>query len=187
MTLFLSAGSLSVDRLRELLHYFGDNPIIVKDYVKSQKHYWEEACYVPNPSNFENALKVINRFIELQGDNFQGGLVLREYIELEPLGVHSKSKMPLTKEYRIFILNGHPISINNYWEDQIYSKENIPFHQFDKLYKEIKSNFYTMDIAKRKNGAWVIIELGDAQVAEFIGANGLDKFYQKLSMIKHQY
>lgn len=37
--------------------------------------------------------------------------------------------------------------------------------EFEPILPTIKSNFFTMDIAKRKNGGWIIVELGDGQVA----------------------
>ncbi len=36
-------------------------------------------------------------------------------------------------------------------------------------------------IGKQKNGNWIIIELGDAQVAEYIGEQRLDDFYDHFS------
>ena len=37
------------------------------------------------------------------------------------------------------------------------------------MFKSINSYFFTVDIAKKTNGEWIIIELEDAQVAEFLG------------------
>ncbi|HLE30660.1 MAG TPA: ATP-grasp domain-containing protein [Anaerolineales bacterium] len=31
--------------------------------------------------------------------------------------------------------------------------------------KNVQSRFFTMDVARRKDGRWLIVELGDAQVA----------------------
>lgn len=168
------------DKLSELLAVFNGAPIIVKDYVKSQKHYWNEACYIPNSSDIAQVKRVINKFIELQGENFQGGLVLREFVELEPIGFHARSHMPLTKEYRVFVLQHKPISINRYWDDGEYNDEDIDLEPFAAILDIIKSNFFTVDIAKKKNGDWIIMELGDGQVAEYLGDAGLDDFYQLL-------
>jgi hypothetical protein len=77
-------------------------------------------------------------------------------------------------------LNGRRVALNNYWDEKVYSEEDIPWQHFEQLYKDVKSHFYTMDIAKQKNGDWIIIELGDAQVAEHIGEQGLDDFYDHL-------
>ena len=40
--------------------------------------------------------------------NHTRGLVCREFVELEPLARHSKSGMPLTKEFRLFFLDARP-------------------------------------------------------------------------------
>ena len=38
-----------------------------------------------------------------------------------------------------------------------------------------------MDIAKKKNGEWIIMELGDAQVAGLPESVDCDQFYKKLA------
>lgn len=185
-TVSIKAKNISLTQLKEILSTFNSTAIIIKDYVKSQKHHWFEACYIPNANDLGQAERIVNKFIELQGDNLEGGLVFRQFVELESVGIHPKSKMPLTMEYRIFILNGTPISIIKYWDDGNYTNSEIPIDQFTDIFKKIKSNFFTVDIAKLKNGDWVIIELGDGQVAEHMGTSGLDGFYQQLSAIEGQ-
>jgi hypothetical protein len=39
-----------IDVVMEKLLVFGSEPVIVKDYVKSEKHRWAEACFIPDPS-----------------------------------------------------------------------------------------------------------------------------------------
>lgn len=169
--------------LGQLLSKFGNNPIIVKDYVKSQKHYWNEACYIQDASNTEHAYKIVKKFVKLQGDNFQGGLVFRKFLEQNPIGFHPKSKMPLAKEYRVFILNGEPIAVNKYWDGcDYYDNDILPLKKFRTLFKEINSNFFTVDIAQTKGGDWIIIELGDGQVAEYMDNKSLNDFYQTLAL-----
>jgi hypothetical protein len=73
------------------LEPFGTHPVILKDYVKSQKHYWHEACFIPSAANEIAVSKVLQRFLELQGGQTESGLVFREYITFEPIGAHSKS------------------------------------------------------------------------------------------------
>lgn len=183
MSVFYPGHSIPEDeQLAEIMTVFGSKPIIVKDYVKSQKHYWKEACFIPDASNIVQVKNIVNKFIELQGDSFQGGLVFREFIDLEPIGTHSKSQMPLTKEYRLFILNKKLITCSEYWKDGEYgNSEQIDYDEFNDIFESIRSNFFTVDIAKKKGGGWMIIELGDGQVAEFLGKTGLDNFYEALS------
>src|SRR5204863_5332052 len=95
-------GKFDMDRVMELLRTFGDSPLVLKDYVKSQKHAWEEACYIPSASDRQAVERVVTRFLELQGPDLVGGLVFREFAAFEPVGSHSRSGMPLTLEYRLF-------------------------------------------------------------------------------------
>ncbi|MFE4519256.1 ATP-grasp domain-containing protein, partial [Kitasatospora sp. NPDC056783] len=59
----------------------GHGPAIVKDYVKSRKHEWHEACYVPELADLATVGRVVERFVELQGEFLAGGVVLRRYEE----------------------------------------------------------------------------------------------------------
>jgi hypothetical protein len=151
--------------IHEVLRQFGDQPVVVKDYVKSQKHYWDEACFIPRASDAAGAERVVARFLELQEDSLTGGLVFREYIELEPLGSHEKSGMPLTKEFRIFFLDAQPVLISEYWDQGRYGDLQPPLERFLDVAAKVQSRFFTMDVAKRRDDDWIIIELGDGQVA----------------------
>ncbi|MFK7949571.1 MAG: ATP-grasp domain-containing protein [Saprospiraceae bacterium] len=59
----------------------------------------------------------------------------------------------------------------------------LPQKSFKSVIQNIKSNFFTMDIAKQKNGDWIIMELGDGQVSGL--ADNVDKalFYNKFRVI----
>lgn len=85
------------DQIREKLDVFSGKPIIVKDYVKSRKHEWNDACYINNTSSDFEVKRVVNNFICRQADNLNEGLVFREFINLEFLKNHSKSGMPLQR------------------------------------------------------------------------------------------
>lgn len=147
------------------LNEFGDQPVILKDYVKSQKHYWHEACFIPRASDHQHAEKVIRRFMELQADDLNIGLVFRAYADLESLGQHAQSGMPTAREYRVFYWNGVPLITSPYWESGEASPDLPPIEMFGGIAKQIRSPFFTMDVAKLSGGGWIIVELGDGQVA----------------------
>ena len=108
-TLWLPAAvpaDLDWDAVYAALKSFRTAPIIVKGYVKSRKHEWNEACYIPDASDPRQAGAVIQTFLTRQGSEFQGGLVLRAFEPFVALTSHSRSGMPLTREYRLFFLNG---------------------------------------------------------------------------------
>lgn len=164
-----------------LLAPLGDAPIIVKDYVKSQKHAWSEACFIASAADGEAVRRVVTRFVELQGAGLVGGLVFREFVELEPLTTHSKSGMPLTKEFRVFFLDGRPLLTAAYWEEGEYHDELPPSDLFLDVAARVESRFFTMDVARRTDGQWIIMELGDGQVAGLPERLEASRFYQALA------
>ncbi|WP_310830154.1 ATP-grasp domain-containing protein [Paenibacillus pedocola] len=159
---------------------FGQSPLIVKDYVKSRKHEWTDACYIPDASDHENVRRVVSNFVERQGDGLSEGIVLREFVPLEYLQTHDKSGMPLSKEYRIFFLDQQIIAFLNYWDDAAYDEEQPELTPFRDIARTITSRFFTMDIAKTSEGRWIIVELGDGGVSGLPVQMDVSAFYEKL-------
>lgn len=173
-------GDMSMPRIMELLRPFGDAAMIVKDFVKSRKHEWNEACYIPSASDAAAVERVVRRFVELQGDDLSEGLVFREFVEFEPLTVHSRSGMPLTNEWRLFFLDSRPVSALHYWDEGDYGDAMPPADQFGAAAALVRSRFFTMDVARRRDGEWLIVELGDGQVAGLPERADVPAFYRAL-------
>jgi hypothetical protein len=174
-------GEFDPDAVMDLLRPFGDAPIIVKDYVKSQKHAWAEACFIPSATDREAVGRVVRRFLELQGPDLAGGLVFREFIEFEPVGRHPRSGMPLTLEYRLFFLDGRPLLVTPYWEGADYEGAGPPVERFTALAAGVRSRFFTMDVARKRDGDWLVVELGDGQVAGLPDDADVGAFYRGLA------
>lgn len=175
-----TTGDVSTDEIMELLRPFGSAPVVVKDFVKSRKHEWAEACFIPSASDRPSAERVVRRFLELQDDDLSEGLVFREFVEFEPLGRHPKSGMPLTKEFRLFFLDGQLVFWTPYWEGADYQGSVPPVERFAAVAGCVRSRFFTMDVAQRRGGDWLIVELGDAQVAGLPEHADVDEFYKAL-------
>lgn len=159
---------------------FGECSVILKDYVKSAKHYWDTACFISNVANFDITNSVVSNFINVRGD-IEGGFVFRKYVPLEKIGKHPTSKVPIVNEYRLFFLKGKLIDLSTYWAEGNYIE--VPdTTKFEKVAKEIDSNFFSMDIAKTVKGDWIIIELGDGQVAGLPESFKVEQFYQRLKI-----
>jgi len=173
-------GEFNISEFESQISTFGNKPIVIKDYVKSQKHYWLEACYIPDPSNTEQVNSVVKKFIELQDVDFNEGLVFREFVDLEELTNHSESGMPLTKEFRVFVRNNKIMTTYKYWDEGDYKDVEPVLERFEEILQEIDSKFFTMDIAKKKDGEWIIVELGDGQVAGLPDNANKDEFYKHL-------
>jgi hypothetical protein len=174
------AECLDMGRVMKELVAFGNKPLILKDYVKSRKHEWAEACYIPSASDREAVEPVVKRFLELQGEEISGGLVFREYVPLQNIGTHSKSGMPLTKEFRLFFFDAQVLHSSEYWTEGDYSGDKPPVEMFQGVAQQVQSRFFTMDVAQRTDGTWIIVELGDGQVAGLPNQIDANHFYQAL-------
>jgi hypothetical protein len=170
-----------MDQVMELLQPFGSAAIIVKDFVKSRKHEWNEACFIPSASDQLAVERVVRRFLELQDDDLNEGLVFREFVEFEPLTTHARSGMPLTKEFRLFYFDGQLSYSCKYWDQGDYHDLQPPLDRFAEIARQIESRFFSMDVAKRRDGDWLIMELGDGQVAGLPENADVDKFYSLLA------
>ena len=172
----------SIEELIEKSKIFGQKSVILKDYVKSEKHDWDMACFVENVSNIDNLRQTINNLVKLRDKYLNEGIVIREFVELNDLAIHSKSGMPLTEEYRLFFYDNKLVGIYDYWEEGEYKLSKPDTKEFEDIAIQIESNFFSMDIARQKNGEMIIIELGDGQVAGLPDKVDRNEFYQQLKI-----
>jgi hypothetical protein len=171
----------SIKTLIDKSKNFDGKAVIVKDYVKSEKHYWNTACFVQNSNDIEKLSETIKNLMSLRGNYLNEGIVIREYIELNILTNHSKSGMPLSEEYRLFFYKNEILCILNYWEEVEYGNMDIDLKLFENIAKNIENNFFTMDIAKNRHGEYIIIELGDGQVSGLPENADKNVIYKKIS------
>ncbi len=172
----------SIEKLLEKSKVFKQKSVILKDYVKSEKHDWETACFVPDASNIDRLKQTISNLVILRDKYLNEGIVVREFVELNYLTIHSKSGMPLTEEYRLFFCNKKLVGIYDYWEEGEYKLSKPDTTEFEEIAKQVESNFFSMDIARQKNGALIIIELGDGQVAGLTDKADSNEFYKQLKI-----
>lgn len=146
------------DVIQSLAKELGAEALIVKDFVKSQKGYWDSACYVPDTSDTEHLERVVRLFLALQADSLNEGLVFKEFVPR------------LGNEVRTFWYNGELL-------DSTPGVE-LPLEWLTKAIAKIPSKFFSVDIAQRADGSWTIIEVGDGQVSGLSWAP--EDYYQKL-------
>lgn len=118
---------------------------VLKDFVKSESAYWAEACFVPDA---ETLPKVVNRFLELRGTLYTGGLVLREFVP------------NIEGEVRTF---WHDQRLVHSTHPDLIFKHPLP-EWLKKCALNLKSRFVTIDLILAK-GNWQILEVGDGQVS----------------------
>lgn len=177
---------ISYTMVMQLLMRFSGEPLILRDYTRAERQYWYEACYISSASDETAVRNTINRLIELRGDKLEGGLVFREFVEFQPLvDQHSRYRMPLVKEFRFFFLHHQPIATVHYWNVPDYGLEDAPDPaQFSAVTEQVRSNFFTLDVAQRMDGTWMILDLGDAQVASLPEMTHVDDFYRAIASVE---
>jgi hypothetical protein len=132
----------------------GPGPAVLRDYVKSMKHYWHEAAYIPDTADHPAAWKVAARFRELRGDEFTGGFVLRRFEELTSAEARTWWAGGICR-----LVTAHPDTPGDLPPD-------IDLEPFTPLIRELGLPFVTADLALRADGTWRVVELGDGQVSD---------------------
>ena len=143
-----------------------EGAFVVKDYVKSRKHEWYDACFIKNISDRNETFRVINNFLNRQRENFEGGVVLRKFESLKSIGNHKDSGMPISEEYRVFVFKGEILISDNYWSEN--EEVNISEDEYvwiESIASKIESSFVTIDLARKTDGSLIIMEIGDGQVS----------------------
>ncbi|MCW8139165.1 MAG: ATP-grasp domain-containing protein [Planctomycetota bacterium] len=100
-----------------------------------------------------------------RGADLEGGLVLREFVALERVGAHPRSGMPLSVEARAFLLEGAPVHVLPYWEGTAARVPPPPISRFLPALRGLGSPFLAVDLARRADGEWLLLEVGDGQVS----------------------
>ncbi|GAB7038804.1 MULTISPECIES: ATP-grasp domain-containing protein [Catenuloplanes] len=138
------------DQARELLK---DGPAVLRDYTKSAKHHWHEAAYVPRLADADAAWRVASRLRELRGDDFTGGFVLRRF---EPLTAPEVRTWWIAGEARL--VGPHPDTPEDVGTPDLTA--------VTPLVARLGLPFVTVDLARREDGEWRVVELGDGQVSD---------------------
>ncbi|MFF7019532.1 ATP-grasp domain-containing protein [Streptomyces klenkii] len=132
----------------------GGGPGIVKDFVKSRKHEWHEACYVPDLADTDRLAAVVARFVELQDAFLAGGVVLRAFERFTGAG-----------EARVWWVDGRPVLVTAH-PDHPDRRPEPALDAVAPLVAALGCRFVTTDLARREDGEWRVVEVGDGQVSD---------------------
>jgi len=142
----------------ELAQELGPSPWIVKDHVKSAKEAWFRACFVPEEADFDDFSAICTRLLELRGDRFARGFVVKKYLELATLPGWTPEQRRVTDEHRLVFWEGELVAHAPYYDvDGTALDETL----FAWIGEAIDSPFFTADVARLANGDFTVIELND--------------------------
>ncbi len=160
---------------------FGQSGVIVKDWIKSRKENWYDACYMPSAQDKAEVERVIGNFLAYMGETFTGGLVLREFRRYRKIGNHPKSGMPLSNEWRSFVAWGKVIYQCPYWDVDLTGISAPPSTSYvESAVQGIRSPFFAVDCAELEDGGWEIVEINVGESAGIPRYGDAETFYQCL-------
>ncbi|PSK93753.1 hypothetical protein CLV63_116160 [Murinocardiopsis flavida] len=144
------------ERLAALAAPLGPGPGMVKDYVKSRKHEWDDACYVPDLADTATLHRVAARMVRLQGDDLCGGVVVRVFADLTGA------------EVRVWWIRGRPAAAGAHPDtpEQAPALATAATDAVAPMVQALGHPFVTTDLAASPDGAWTVVEVGDGQVSD---------------------
>jgi hypothetical protein len=172
--------------VQQVKDYFkSDAPLMMKDFLKSLKYEWYDACLIKDGSDAKEIMRITTNFFELRGRDFVGGLVYRKLLDLKRAGIHPKTRTPVPIEYRTFFLHQKPMVTISIWEKEVgidYGAEGSPPPQdfLESIGKKIISPFVAVDLAKDVDNKWWMIEVNDGGAAGLPEHMDVKDFYVQL-------
>lgn len=144
-----------------------EGPFVVRGIEKSRKDNWRDKMYAANKAE---AINIVADLYQDTGFGFSD-CVIRKY---EPL-VHLTTginDMPISKEYRFFVLDGQIQYHKFYWvncltevpeEHYETPKEAIDFVKSILKVTDLTTNmfWFSIDVAEKQSGGWTVIEIND--------------------------
>lgn len=142
-------------------------PFVLKGATNSKKFNWDTHMFA---ETWEDAQEVYHN---LSTDGYVGhqDICIRKYIPLKKVQ-QGLNGLPISEEYRIFILNGKVIAGDFYWqshvddlESEIGGIESVPTGWLNMVIDRIKDKitFFVVDVARTADNNWIVVELNDAQ------------------------
>jgi hypothetical protein len=142
---------------------------IVKDYVKSAKHLWSTACHVPDLADRDALERVVAAFLAEQAEFLAGGVVLREFEDFggpdssRDRGQDRDQDRGREPEARVWWLDGRPV-LTTAHPDTPKSRPEPDLTEVAPRVRALPARFVSTDLARRRDGVWRVIEVGDGQV-----------------------
>lgn len=130
-------------------------PGVIKDFVKSMKHYWHEAAFVPDVHDDAALMAIVERFVELRGEDLVGGIVVRAFEEL------------IGNEARTWWINGSCALVTAHPDTpDAMLAIGAEISSIASPIRALGAPFVTVDVAYHRDGRLRVIEVGDGQVSD---------------------
>lgn len=162
-----------------------EGPFVLKGATNSRKFEWNTHMFARNK---REAIEVYRR---LSQDGLVGeqDIYIRQFVPLRKVA-EGLNGLPISEEYRFFILDGKILSGGFYWTSHMddltadYSAARVSQDYIQTVIDRIGSNarFVVVDIGIKEDGDPVTIELNDGQMSG-PSDNNLDVLYSEMKKV----
>lgn len=157
-----------------------DKAFVVKGKTNSRKGQWNTHCFAKNK---QEAIEIAYLLKQDGLIGFQD-IIFREY---EELVMFEKliNDLPVANEFRFFYMGKICLCHGYYWsnaEHPEYGKlDEIAYALVDKVSEAISAfnNFFVLDIAQKKNGDWILVEINAGEMSGLSLCNP-DELYRNM-------
>lgn len=153
----------------ELSDIPNQGPFVLKGETSSKKFCWDTHCFAKDKK------EAIEVYLRLLDDGYLSGqnIYIRKFEPLKTFMIAPRG-LPITNEYRFFILNGKIMAKGYYWSN---SYDDLIEQGIHPDINEVPESFiqtiiqtiglavkgFVMDIAQKENGDWILIELNSLE------------------------
>lgn len=142
---------------------------VLKGETNSKKHNWDTHMFAKTLTDVDQVYR------NLSNDGLVGAqsIIVREFVPLRSFGKGIKG-LPITEEYRFFVLYGKVVGSGYYWsehpevrEEYFLSPNNVDKFFLQNVIDRVSPhvNFFVVDIARTESGNWIVVELNEAQMS----------------------
>jgi len=161
---------------------------VLKGKTNSKKFEWDTDMFAKDKA----AAGIV--YSRLTADYMIGNqdIYIRRYVPLKTYMIGIKG-LPVTKEFRFFVLNGNIISGAYYWSSHVDDfKElgltipdvmEVPRDWLQGIIDTIGNSisFYAIDVAQTESSQWIVIELNDGQMSG-LSENNPETLYMGMAL-----
>lgn len=162
-----------------------EGPFVLKGETNSRKFNWNTHMFAATKKD------AIHVYGLLSQDGLVGSqdIYIRKYEPLMKLG-EGLNGLQVSEEYRFFVLDGQILTGAFYWSSHVDdlttvpSAASVPKEFLDRVLERIgsKARFVVIDVARKANGDWTVIELNDGQQSG-LSENNPEDLYRNMKKV----
>jgi hypothetical protein len=146
-----------------------------KGETNSRKNLWTTHAYAKTKQD------LMSVYLNLQNDGLIGNqrICIRQFEQLKTYD-YSITGQPITKEFRVFVLDGEIMGKGYYWtnypeviEQHHPNPNDIPTAWLAEVIDRVKDHIpaFVVDVAEKADGGWIVIELNDLCMSGLSGVS----------------